>query len=118
MAKQKSSVTNAFEIAIKCNVAFDFYIITGSHRFNFGCIYIVSCQFDAMSNNNEFSVIFAEGAKLGPNDNWFATLGKMASHLKIFGMFFDVDRSCETNSIEASDHHGLEQQWKRRSEVS
>lgn len=102
---EKKNLMEKIELQLNIRVIFSF---AGSHWLNFGCIHIVSCQFNAMSDNNEFSIIFAEGAKLGSNDNWSAALGEMASHSKIFGMFLDVDRSGEANSIETGGVHGLE----------
>lgn len=67
----------------------------------------MSCEFDAMPNNDEFSIVFAERTKLGPNDNWIASFGKMATHFKIFRMFFDVNRSGQANSIETGQLDGM-----------
>lgn len=82
--------------------------ILGSHWFDIGCIYAVSCQFNAMPNNNELSFIFTERAKLGPNDNWATSFGEMASHFEIFRMLFDANRSGKANSKETSSNNGME----------
>lgn len=85
-----------------------FLLHSGSYWLAIGCIYIVSCQFNAMPNNDEFSVISAERAKLGPNDHWFTPFGEVAPNSQILGMLFNVDRSGETDSIQASYNNGLE----------
>lgn len=71
-----------------------------------------------MPDNDEFGVVFAEGTKLGTNDHWFASSGKMATHFEIFRMLFDADRSSEANSVETSRLDGMEQWRQRRNQVS
>lgn len=66
--------------------------LLGPHWSAIGRVHIVSRELDAMPDNNEFGFIFAERAKLGPNDDWTASPGKMATHLEIFGMLLDADR--------------------------
>lgn len=66
------------------------------------------CKFDAMPNHNESAHLFAERAKLGPDDNRLTTFGEMASHFEIFGMLFDAYRGGEADSSETSEHIGLE----------
>lgn len=80
----------------------------GSHWLVIRRIHILSCEFDAVPNNDEFNFVFAERTKLGSDDNWITSFGKMATHLEIFGMLFDVDRSGEANSIEAGQLDGME----------
>lgn len=90
----------------------------GSHWLAIGCVHIVSRELDAVPNNNEFGIIFAERTKLGTNDHRAASFGKMATHFEIFRMLFDADRSGEANSIETSQLDGMEQWRQRRSQVS
>lgn len=68
----------------------------------------MSRQFDAMSNHNEFGVVFAKRTKLGTDDNRIATSREMATHSQVFGMLFDVDRSGEANIGETSQLDGME----------
>lgn len=41
------------------------------------------CESDAMSDNDEFGIVFAEGTKLGANDDRTAPSGEMATHPEI-----------------------------------
>lgn len=68
----------------------------------------MSCQFNAMSNNNEPNFVFAKRAKLGPNDNWTTSFGEMASHFEVLGMLFDAYRSGQANSKKTRSDNGME----------
>lgn len=77
----------------------------------------MSRQFDAMPNNIEFDNLFAKRTKLGTHHNSPAAFGAMATHTKILGMLFDVDRICEITFTETGGGSGLEQFRQRGSKV-